>query len=134
MKYTQQYTRTSFVYPNADTLQDFKEAIVTQLCRRLIQLSQNQSLWRAILTHAQRTKSILSLPDGAAQPKWLEYIYRTAHPALRWLPTKLAEWIGENMQEELGFQIKLIREQSLAPAGLLQSSTTSCMTMLWQVN
>ena len=30
------------------------------------------------------------------------YIYRTAHPALRWLPTKLAEWIGENMQEELG--------------------------------
>jgi hypothetical protein len=48
----------------------------------------------------------LTLPDGAAPPQWLEYIYRTAHPALRWLPTKLAEWIGENMQEELGFPDK----------------------------
>ena len=48
----------------------------------------------------------LTLPDGAASPQWLEYIYRTAHPALRWLPTKLAEWIGENMQEELGFPDK----------------------------
>jgi hypothetical protein len=37
---------------------------------------------------------------------WLEYVYRTAHPALRWLPTKLAEWIGENMQDELGFADK----------------------------
>ena len=36
----------------------------------------------------------------------MEYIYRTAHPTLRWLPTKLAEWIGENMQEELGFPDK----------------------------
>ena len=25
---------------------------------------------------------------------------------LQWLPTKLAEWIGENMQEELGFPDK----------------------------
>jgi hypothetical protein len=30
----------------------------------------------------------------ASKPQWLEYIYRTAHPVLRWLPTKLAEWIG----------------------------------------
>ena len=37
---------------------------------------------------------------------WLEYVYRTAHPTLRWLPTKLAEWIGENLQEELGFPDK----------------------------
>ena len=51
----------------------------------------------------------LTLPDGAPPPKWLEYIYRTAHPALRWLPTKLAAWIGENMQEELGFQDKANR-------------------------
>jgi hypothetical protein len=36
----------------------------------------------------------------------LEYIYRTAHPVLRWLPTKLAEWIGENLQDELGFPDK----------------------------
>ena len=49
---------------------------------------------------------LLTLPDGASPPKWLEYIYLTAHPTLRWLPTKLAEWIGENMQEELGFPDK----------------------------
>ncbi len=48
----------------------------------------------------------LPLLDGASPPKWLEYIYRTAHPDLRWLPMKLAEWIGENLQEELGFPDK----------------------------
>jgi hypothetical protein len=50
---------------------------------------------------------LLAMSDAqASTPKWLEYIYRTAHPALRWLPTKLAEWIGENMQDELGFPDK----------------------------
>ena len=49
----------------------------------------------------------LSLPDGChSPPKWLEYVYRTAHPVLRWLPTKLSEWIGENLQDELGFPDK----------------------------
>ncbi len=49
----------------------------------------------------------LSLPDGPhSPPKWLEYVYRTAHPVLRWLPTKLAKWIGENLQDELGFPDK----------------------------
>ncbi len=49
----------------------------------------------------------LSLPDGPhSPPKWLEYIYRTAHPVLHWLPTKLEEWIGENLQDELGFSNK----------------------------
>ena len=39
-------------------------------------------------------------------PQWLEYIYRTAHPVLCWLPTKLAEWIRENLQDVLGFPDK----------------------------
>jgi hypothetical protein len=30
----------------------------------------------------------------------------TAHPVLCWLPTKLAEWIGEDLQDELGFPDK----------------------------
>ena len=34
---------------------------------------------------------------------WLQYAYRKHHPALQWLPTKLAEWIANNMQDELGF-------------------------------
>jgi hypothetical protein len=42
----------------------------------------------------------------ASPPKWLEYIHRTAHPVLRWLPTKLAEWIEENLQYVLGFPDK----------------------------
>ena len=37
---------------------------------------------------------------------WLEYAYRKHHPALQWLPTKLAEWIANNMHDELGFPNK----------------------------
>ena len=78
-----------------------------------------------------RSCSPLTLPDGAFPPKWLEHIYRTAHPALRWLRTKLAEQIGETHRRSWGFQIKPIRELSLDPAGLLPSSTVSesCMSM-----
>jgi hypothetical protein len=48
-----------------------------------------------------------------ASPQWLEYIYRTAYSALQWLPTKLAQWIGENLQDELGFPDKA--DQRAAP-------------------
>ena len=49
----------------------------------------------------------LTLGEGQVPyQNWLEYVYRTAHPTLHWLPTKLAEWIGENLQEELGFPDK----------------------------
>ncbi len=41
-----------------------------------------------------------------SSPDWLEYMYRTSHPVLRWLHTKLAEWIGENLQEALGYPDK----------------------------
>jgi hypothetical protein len=30
----------------------------------------------------------------------------SSHPVLHWLPTKLAEWIGENLQDVLGFPDK----------------------------
>ena len=45
-------------------------------------------------------------PNMAFSPNSLEYVYRSSHPVLRWLPTKLAEWIGENLQEALGFPDK----------------------------
>jgi hypothetical protein len=61
----------------------------------------------AQIEFAEQPAPSLSLPDGAQSPsKWLEYVYRTAHPVLRWLPTKLAEWMGENLQDELGFPDK----------------------------
>ena len=39
-------------------------------------------------------------------PNRLEYVYRTVQSMLCLLPTKLAEWIRENLQEELGFPDK----------------------------
>ena len=66
---------------------------------------------------AQDPAPAVTLPEleGAGEtPKWLEYVYRTAHPVLRWLPTKLAEWIGENLQDEMGFPDKADKR---APAG-----------------
>ena len=35
--------------------------------------------------------------DLDPEPEWMAYEFRKAHPVLRWLPTKLAEWIGANL-------------------------------------
>ena len=56
---------------------------------------------------AQDSSPHLAQPDGQqSSPEQLEYIYRTSHLALCWLPTKLAEWIVENLQDKLGFPNK----------------------------
>ena len=44
--------------------------------------------------------------SAPADRVWLEYAYCKHHPVLEYLPTNLAEWIGENMQDELGFPDK----------------------------
>ena len=49
---------------------------------------------------------------------WLEYAYRKHHPVLQWLPTKLAEWIANNMQDELGFPDKADPRRGWTPAEL----------------
>jgi hypothetical protein len=36
----------------------------------------------------------------------LAYRFRDAHPMLRWLPSKLSEWVAENLRSELGFPDK----------------------------
>ncbi len=46
-----------------------------------------------------QSASLLLSAGHLATPLWLEYVYRTVHPVLRWLPTKLAEWIGDNVQD-----------------------------------
>jgi hypothetical protein len=46
---------------------------------------------------------------SSSSPDLLEYVYLTGHPVLPWLPTKLAEWIGKNLQEPLGFPDKAAR-------------------------
>ena len=40
------------------------------------------------------------------------------HPALQWLPTKLAEWIVNNMQDEQGFPDKADPGRGWTPAEL----------------
>ena len=40
------------------------------------------------------------------------------HPALQWLPTKLAECIANNMQDELGFPTKADPRRGWTPAEL----------------
>jgi hypothetical protein len=37
---------------------------------------------------------------------WVTYAFRTAHPILRWLPSKLAVWLAENMRDELAIPEK----------------------------
>ena len=51
---------------------------------------------------------------------WLEsrYAYHKHHPAFQWLPTKLAEWIANNMQDELGFRDKADPRRGWTPADL----------------
>jgi hypothetical protein len=39
--------------------------------------------------------------DLDPEPEWMTYEFRRAHPVLRWLPTKLAEWIGANLSDAL---------------------------------
>ena len=49
---------------------------------------------------------------------WLEYAYSKHHPFLQWLPTKLAEWIANNMQDKLGCPDKADPRRGWPPAEL----------------
>lgn len=44
--------------------------------------------------------------DDVADPEWVTYPYRKAHPILRWLPSKLAQFLAETMQVELRIPAK----------------------------
>jgi len=50
--------------------------------------------------------AMLHNEDQAPSVEWVEYPYRTAHPIIRWLPSKLAEWIAENKGVDLGIAPK----------------------------
>jgi hypothetical protein len=68
-----------------------------------------------------KQRRVLASADAQAQqaPKiWLEYAYCKHHPVLQWLPTKLAEWIGENLQDDLGFPDKADPRRGWTPAEL----------------
>ncbi len=42
----------------------------------------------------------------APAQEYVTYPYHTAHPVLQWLPTKLAEWISSNLDNELNIPAK----------------------------
>ena len=102
--------------------------IVMPLCgpgHRLLS-SQNQTLRREIMLHAQR----LPHPNG-----WS--ICTEQHTLLFVGYRDLQSWqsgLGRTCMKSWDFQINPIRDRSLAPAGLLPSSTVSCMSMLCLVN
>ena len=52
---------------------------------------------------AERHSVVPLARDDDAAPEWVTYNYRTCHSiqVLRWLPSKLAEWIGDNKRAEL---------------------------------
>ncbi len=42
--------------------------------------------------------------DDAATPEWVTYAFRTAHPIVRWLPSKLAVGLAETCGKNLRYQ------------------------------
>ncbi len=61
----------------------------------------------AAAAHNDTEHPLLHNTKPQQAPKvWQECAYCKIHPALHWLPTKLAEWIGENLQDDLGFPDK----------------------------
>ena len=53
------------------------------------------------LLKAERHSAVSLACDNDAAPEWVTYNYHTLHSILRWLPLKLAQWIGDNMRAEL---------------------------------
>ena len=49
---------------------------------------------------------LLHNEDLNPSDEWVSYPYRIAHPILRWLPSKLAEWIGDNFSQSLNIAPK----------------------------
>jgi hypothetical protein len=84
---------------------------------------------------------VVCADDGQlAGQLWLEYPYRKFHPIIRWLPSKLAAWIGENYGQELQIppkrdvewtagELNAILENNLVPShgGKGQLRTFGCI-------
>jgi hypothetical protein len=70
-----------------------------------IHLLKPSRVWAEVaFKHAPGSQQVIcnAAKDDQLAGEWIHYLYRTAHPILRWLPTKLAEWIGDNYGDALG--------------------------------
>ena len=71
-----------------------------------IHLLKPAQVWAQMATeHCPGNQQVLGVGD-APDGQWVTYPYRNAHPILRWLPSKLAEWIGDNYGAALGIPPK----------------------------
>ena len=71
-----------------------------------IHLLKPSQAWAQVATD-EGPDNLQVLGAGAgAGGEWVTYPYRVAHPILRWLPSKLAEWIGDNYGARLGFPLR----------------------------
>jgi hypothetical protein len=92
--------------------------------------------------------NVLCNDDDVHQQAWLEDPFRRVHPILRWLPSKLATWIGENFGQELCIPLKrlgglewtvgewnVILENNLVPSqnGRGQLRTFCCIQWEWEL-
>ena len=66
-------------------------------------------------------QDVVCADDMQPLQAWLEYPYRKSHPILRWLPSKLAAWIGENFEQELHIHDTSQLVPSVIKSGLLGS-------------
>jgi len=71
-----------------------------------IHLLKPARVWADIATDAapgdQQLVAASGDPAQGPSGEWIDYAYRRAHPILRWLPSKLAEWIGDIYGAALG--------------------------------
>ncbi len=80
--------------------------------------------WRVLASaaapaHNDNKHPLLHHAKPQQAPKvWLEYAYRKHHPALQWLLTMLAEWISENLKDDLGFSDKADPRRGWTPTKL----------------
>ncbi len=75
----------------------------------------------AMLTITMLARSAWMCIIFSSQPAWMsfqgnQYPFSKSHPIIRWLPTKLAAWIGENFGQEL--QIPPKRDVEWTAGGL----------------
>ena len=54
---------------------------------------------------ADQQRGLVPCADDT-RAEWVTYLYSTAHPILQWLPSKLAEWIAENLGQDLAIPEK----------------------------
>ena len=82
--------------------EDSKEMVVVQLPTLPLAATRRLPLQGDCGDSGSVTRVGANDPAQGQPGEWVNYAYTTAHPILRWLPSKLAEWIGDDYGAALG--------------------------------